>query len=63
MLKRCPLSSFLFTALLFVAACAPEPGTEAWCKKMKVKPKADWTVNEAADFARYCVIGNYKDKK
>ncbi|NKF49225.1 DUF3012 domain-containing protein [Shewanella sp. WXL01] len=44
-------------ALIFgLAACAPEVGSEAWCKDMKEKPKGDWTANEAADFAKHCVF-------
>ena len=37
-------------------ACAPKVGSEAWCKAMNAKPKGDWTVNEAADFAKSCII-------
>jgi len=53
------------TLLLFAAlmgACAPEVGTQKWCEKMEEKPKGDWTANEAKDFAKYCVLGNYTDK-
>nr|NIS43113.1 DUF3012 domain-containing protein [Desulfuromonadales bacterium] len=39
-----------------VAACDPEVGSEAWCQDMKEKPKGDWTVNEAADFAEHCIL-------
>ena len=63
MMKRILMSAALATILVAGVACAPEVGTEAWCKKMKDKPKADWTANEAADYAKYCVLGNYKDKK
>ncbi len=41
---------------LTLAACSPEVGSEAWCDDMKEKPKGDWTVNEAADFAKHCVL-------
>ncbi|HEX5049690.1 MAG TPA: DUF3012 domain-containing protein [Gammaproteobacteria bacterium] len=37
-------------------ACQPKVGSEAWCKAMNEKPKGDWTVNEAADFAKSCII-------
>lgn len=43
-----------FTAGL--SACAPEVGSEAWCKKMKDKPTGDWTANEVADYAKHCVF-------
>ncbi len=51
-----------FTLLLLPAlvalltACAPEVGSEAWCQDMKEKAKADWTANEAADFAKHCLF-------
>lgn len=41
---------------LFLSACAPEVGSEDWCADMKEKPKGDWSVNEAADFAKHCVL-------
>jgi hypothetical protein len=40
--------------------CAPEVGSEAWCKKMDAKPKGDWTVNEAGDYAKHCIIRTKK---
>lgn len=47
-----------FFALLsvFLVACSPEVGSDAWCKAMKEKPKGDWTANEASDFAKHCVF-------
>ncbi|WP_084191015.1 DUF3012 domain-containing protein [Methylomarinum vadi] len=51
------LSLFLIPVLLaLLTACAPEIGSEAWCEDMKEKPKADWTANEAADFAKHCLF-------
>lgn len=46
----------LLTMLVFTTACEPEVGSEAWCNDMKEKPKGDWTANEAADFAKHCVL-------
>ena len=43
-------------SVFFLAACAPEVGSEEWCQQMKEKPKADWTANDAADFAKHCVF-------
>ena len=54
----------LFLALIVAlgtAACTPEVGTKAWCDDMDKKPKGDWTANQAADYARYCVLNTYKD--
>lgn len=36
--------------------CAPEVGSEKWCKQMKEKAKGDWTANEVADFAKHCIL-------
>ncbi len=38
------------------AACSPEVGSKDWCADMKAKPKGDWSANEAADFAKICVL-------
>ena len=43
-------------ALLAVTGCAPEVGSEAWCKKIAEKPKGDLTGNEAADYAKHCLF-------
>lgn len=39
-----------------VSACSPEVGSDEWCADMKEKPKGDWSANEAADFAKHCVL-------
>lgn len=36
--------------------CAAEVGSDAWCKEMDVKPKGDWSANDAADYAKHCVL-------
>jgi hypothetical protein len=41
---------------LATTACSPEVGSEEWCSQMKEKPKGDWTANEAADFAKHCIL-------
>ncbi|GIU06392.1 MULTISPECIES: DUF3012 domain-containing protein [unclassified Shewanella] len=47
----------LVCALIFgLSACAPEVGSEAWCKQMKEKPSGDWSANEATDYAKHCVF-------
>lgn len=47
---------------MFLAACTPEVGTEKWCEMMDDKSSGDWSVNEAKDYAKHCVMGNYVDK-
>jgi len=54
-IKKSILSA-LAIALLALTACAPEVGSDAWCAEMKEKPKADWTTNQTADFAKSCVF-------
>ena len=36
--------------------CAPEVGSERWCESLDEKSKGDWTANEAADYARHCLL-------
>ena len=42
-------------ACLLLAGC-DRIGSEAWCEKQGQKPKEDWTLDEAADFTKYCVL-------
>ena len=41
---------------LSLGACAPEVGSEKWCANLKAKPKGDWSVNEATDYAKHCIF-------
>ncbi|RLJ68032.1 DUF3012 domain-containing protein [Sulfurisoma sediminicola] len=43
-------------ALLALSACAREVGSERWCSNMKAKAKADWSANEAVDYAKHCIL-------
>jgi hypothetical protein len=38
------------------AACKPEVGSDAWCKAMRDKPRGEWTLDEATDFAKSCIL-------
>ncbi len=57
---RCTVRSLtmltLLAALAGLSGCAPEVGSERWCKAMDEKPKGDWTANEALDYAEHCLI-------
>lgn len=46
----------LILPLAALAACAPEVGSERWCKAMAEKPKGEWTANEALAYAEHCLI-------
>jgi len=53
------LSSLTF--FLFLSACSPEIGTKAWCEGLADKAKGEWSTNDATQFAKHCVLKNYKD--
>lgn len=41
---------------LSLGACAPEVGSDRWCANLKEKPKGDWSINEATDYAKHCIF-------
>lgn len=55
-LKKVTALGFVAMFALGVAACAPEVGSPEWCAQMKEKPKGDWSTNEAAEFAKSCIM-------
>jgi hypothetical protein len=58
------MSTAKFGRLLFIPAlaaivlvgCEPEVGSARWCDAMKKQSAADWSLREAGDFARHCVL-------
>ena len=46
----------LVFGLAGLVACAPEVGSDKWCQQLKDKPKGDWSMNEATDFAKHCIL-------
>ena len=40
----------------FLTACSPEVGSKEWCEDLKSKAKGEWSANEAADFAKHCIL-------
>ncbi len=44
----------VFVPLLL--SCSPEVGSDAWCEDLKDTPKADWSTNDAAQFAKSCIF-------
>ena len=48
-------------ALVGLAGCSPEVGSESWCDALEEQPKGDWTANEAADYAQHCVFRSDDD--
>jgi Protein of unknown function (DUF3012) len=51
----------LLAFITVTAACAPEVGSKAWCEKMDKQQTGDWTVNEAADYAKHCLLRSDDD--
>jgi len=59
MLKTAQRYGILVLAIFAIgalSACSPEVGSKEWCEDLKAKPKGDWSANEAADFAKHCVL-------
>lgn len=50
------VAALAIISLAIMTGCAPEVGSEKWCKAMDAKPKGDWTANEAKDFAKHCIF-------
>ncbi len=48
--------ALLFCFSTLTLACGPKVGSDAWCKQLKQKPKADWSTNDAKDFAKHCIF-------
>lgn len=54
--RRFGILAFAIIAIGGLSACSPEVGSKEWCEDLKEKPKGDWSANEAADFAKHCVL-------
>lgn len=48
-----PLITLLASLL---AGCAPKVGSDEWCANLQEKPKGDWSLNEATDYAKHCIV-------
>jgi len=55
-LNKSNFMTILFVTIFAASGCAPEVGSEKWCKQMSEKPKGDWTGNEATEYAKNCVF-------
>lgn len=56
MVSRSAIGTLACATVLLLGACAPEVGSEAWCEKMDATPKGEWSANDAAEYARSCVL-------
>ena len=41
---------------MHLSACAPEPGSLAWCEKMDETVKGEWTLDDAAEYTKSCIL-------
>ncbi len=48
--------SLMIFVFCILTGCSPEVGSEEWCTKMNETPKADWSANMAADYAKHCLF-------
>ncbi|MBO6519014.1 MAG: DUF3012 domain-containing protein [Rhodospirillales bacterium] len=55
-IRRYGILALVLIAFGGLTACSPEVGSKEWCADLKEKPKGDWSANEAADFAKHCVL-------
>ena len=46
----------LMAAFSVLSGCAPEVGSEGWCEQMAATPTSEWSLKDAGDYARSCVI-------
>ncbi len=56
MKKGMLLAGLAVCAMMLAGGCSAKVGSEAWCKKMRAKPRADWTTNETMNYSRYCIL-------
>lgn len=53
--KRLVLIVVFVLGLAVLSGCA-KVGGERWCDQLEDKPKGNWTMNEAGDYAKHCII-------
>ena len=46
----------MILVLLSLGGCAPEMGSQEWCKLMGNKAKLDWSAEETAFYTKYCLL-------
>jgi len=49
-------STIAIILVMSITACSPEVGSEQWCNQMKETPKGDWSINDASDFTKHCLL-------
>lgn len=59
-MKRMFSVAAAIAVLAILLGCAPEVGSEEWCRKLDDKPKGDWSASEAGDYAKHCIFRKSK---
>ena len=55
-------SIVIVVAAVFLLGGCDRVGSEGWCEKQSDKPKNEWTMDEAGDYTKYCVLGMDPEK-
>ncbi|MGH8498988.1 MAG: DUF3012 domain-containing protein [Methylococcales bacterium] len=55
MMNKFNPSIILAFSMLAAPGCTPEIGNKAWCELMDKKPKVDWSLNDASEYAKNCI--------
>ena len=50
------VASVALASALLLAGCEAKVGSERWCKNLSEKPKSEWSLGEAKDYAAHCLI-------
>ncbi|PLW69151.1 DUF3012 domain-containing protein [Pseudohalioglobus lutimaris] len=48
--------ALVYSAIILLAACSAEPGSEKWCAAKKEQPKSEWSGSDVATYAKHCLI-------
>ena len=54
--RKVALSLAIVASDSLLGACADKPGSKGWCEDMSAKSKGEWTTQQVADHAKYCVV-------
>jgi len=46
----------LVSTVVFLTACAAEPGSERWCTQKAEQPKSEWSSSDALTYTKNCLI-------
>lgn len=56
LIKKLSLITIILSFTAIITACTPEIGSDKWCDNMQEKPKGEWSMNEAGDFTKFCIL-------